>query len=376
MEVNVNMDVHFNAYKVKYDTLTKLFRPVFTSQSIRRVNVYINLDDIFHTLHRPLVAQEFQMCGTNAGKQFIANILNLIGHYRQWFTRQHVECSVFSVYTSAKSFKNRLYVPDYRRKFREYMDQYNTDYYFVNETIRSSMDMLRVFSQYIEGVYIIDSKQIEPSVIPYFISVSESIDPADWNFVVSRDMYDFQYAYLDKFSLICPRGDITQRIDKSNIWEIIRDREKISTEKYPNPNFNIELFPIAYATVGEKYRTIPRVKRIGWKTIFAYMQNAMDAYKAFPPNSISLLILRELYKRAVDKRELENNIAVVSIPIQAGLLGEIDRASVSDQLIDIPDKENLKQLTVQYFYNHPINLEFLLQRINNQEIKRNPFIPR
>ena len=194
------MDSHFNGYKVKYDFLNRYMVPICNSQIVKSMNIFINLDDLFHLMHNPLVNTEFHICGKDAPKQLISNIFNLIGHYRYWAIKNHYQCKVFAIYTTtSRSFKNNVYIANYRERFKIINAPENASCYFVNNAIDTAMPMLQIISKYIPDVYLIDSKYLEPSMLPLYIA--DEVYPADWNILVSRDSYDLQYSYRNKWSL-------------------------------------------------------------------------------------------------------------------------------------------------------------------------------
>lgn len=353
------MDIHFNAYKMRYNTLDNYFKSIFKSQNIKSLNIFISLDDVFHTLHRPLTNNEFQVCGRDASKQLIANILNLIAHYKQWGSRQNTDCKVVCYYTSASAnFKNNIYVASYRKKFKDYMDKTNTNFYFINEAIRESYNLLKIISQYIEDIYIIDSGYIEPSAIPFYIS--EDVYVADWNIIISRDAYDLQYSYMDKWTYISPRGDNSHIINKSNIWDYIASKEKveIDTNKY-----DAKLYNFALAIVGDKYRNIPRLKRVGWKTLFKLFESQYNEYSSnLSKTTMELLMVQKLVSKTLSIDDINNNLSASNVKLQYENFGDIDKASIDSYLHDIPDIDNLQELNKIYFSKYPINMVFLTDK--------------
>ena len=109
------MDSHFNSYKARYELLNKYMLPICRSQIVHTMNIFINLDDLFHIMHNPLINSEFQICGKDAPIQLLSNIFNLIAHYRYWAIKNHYDCKVYAIYTSTiRSFKNNIYIPAYR----------------------------------------------------------------------------------------------------------------------------------------------------------------------------------------------------------------------------------------------------------------------
>ena len=132
----INMDVHFNMCKVKYAQLNELMEPIFKSQPLKTLNIFINLDDLFWRFRNSHVNQEFQACGVMAPKMLISNVFNLIAHYRQWGARKNVNTKVYAYYTGAKrGFVGRLYIPKYRQYYVDKCDLGNSDVFYVNNAI-------------------------------------------------------------------------------------------------------------------------------------------------------------------------------------------------------------------------------------------------
>lgn len=364
------MDIHFNSYKVKYTQLDDLFNPIFRSVRLESINIFINLDDIFHKLHRPSTNIEFQMSGENAGKQVISNVMNIIAHYRQWAVRKNLQTRVIAFYTSSitGSFKNKIYIPSYRKRFKDINHPLSADFYFINQGIRDAEKLFRIMSQYIDKIYIIDSRFLEPSIIPEYFT--ENIFNASWNVIVSRDEYDMQYAYKDKWSYIYPKGENTRIINKSNLWEVIGSLEKITNL---DMSYEPSLYPLLYSVIGDQFRNIPRIKRVGWKTLFKILERVSKYSKDKSFTSLQLLLCQELTNKNITTETITNNLNCVDIDSQVARLGEIDKADIESQIIDIPDYENLVELNNLYFKKYPINLVFLTEQKENIKYNKNPF---
>lgn len=363
------MDVHFNAYKARFDTMDQIMRPILSSHNIRSVNVYINLDDVIHTLHKPFINLEFQTAGINSHKQFIMNVLNLLGHYRQWCIRKGLVCRIIGVYTTAsKIFKNNMYITDYRKKFSTYMDEVTAEFYFINDAIRNSIKLMNIIASHIDKVYLINSKYIEPSVLPLYIS--KNMLNADWNILISRDLYDLQYSYRDKWTYISPKGDNTRSINNTSLWNYIKIKENVYDDM--SIEYSTDLFPIVLSLVGDTYRNIPRLKRCGWKTVFKYLNQLYTA--DIPLSEISLQV--ELIKKITNNvtslvDALNKNLESVNIELQESKISETDAGIIKEQLIDMPDVDTLLELNKKYLTLYPLNLPFLT---NATVTKKNPFV--
>lgn len=354
------MDVHFNSFKITYEILNKFMKPITESQYIKSLNIFINLDDFFHKLHQPTINNEFHLAGEDAPKQFISNIFNLIAHYR-WWGVSNVKCSnvkIYAFYTaSSKNFKNSIYIPDYRNHFIEINANSNASNYFVNHAIKSSYELIKVISNYIPNIYCIDTKYLEPSVLPLYIQ--NEINPADWNILISRDTYDLQYAYRDKWFVIPPKGENTYLVNQTGLWNYINTKERVN--RMDDLHYPYQLYLLSKAVVGDKYRSIPKLRRIGWKTLFKFLDQLMEKF----PNSSESTLTNELIdilkgKQVLDS-QMRNNLYTTNIELQLETMISVDRAMIDSQIIDIRDYENLKTLNLKYnqFAKYPLNLKFL-----------------
>ena len=248
------MDRIFNAYKIRYDILTPQMLPIRASRKIRTINIFINVDDFFHKLHRPDTDKEFQTTGKNASKQVVSNLINLAGHYKHWAVKEHLVPTIYMIYTTSKIFRNSIYIKSYREYYNKISDNGNQSYFYINLIMKDSFDILKIITKYIPRVYAVDSNYIEPSVIPLYLS---EINKADFNLLISRDNYDLQYTHLDKWGVITPKGDLSQLIVSGNLWKYIKEKEKLQKEFYYHP----ETYIWAKAIIGDKYRSIPKLTR-------------------------------------------------------------------------------------------------------------------
>lgn len=371
------MDIHFNAYKVKFDTLKYFINIPKSSQKIDTVTIYINLDNVLHNLHRPFTNNEFQVCGRGAPKQMISNILNLFGHYKEWAVRNKMHCKIVGFFTTnRRQFKNKIYIPQYRKRYLDLFNPLNTEYFYINDTIVASEQLLKTICSYIPDVYIIDSKYIEPSVIPLYLSQNKF--KSDWNLMISRDPYDLQYAFYDKWSVIIPKGNNSELLTSQSIWDYVCRKEKVDFDTRLLPR-DLSLYILASSIIGDRYRNIPRVKHIGWKTLFNYIDSV-----SCENGKVSVKVLEEalLTKINTSRRKnkdggttelpieiLNNNLYVMNIEDQVLSMNTIDESGITSQLLDIPDYENLTEINNIHFMDFPINLAFLTSQYNTNALQ-------
>ena len=351
------MERIFNAYKIRYNVLNPQMLPIRASRKVNSINIYINIDDFFHKLHRPDTDKEFQATGKDAPKQVVSNFMNLVGHYKNWAVKERLNPTIYLFYTTSKTFRNSMYIPEYRSHYNVITNQLNQDFFYVNTTMKDSFDILQIITKYIPKVYSIDSNYVEPSVVPLYLS---EINPADFNLLVSRDIYDLQYTYMNKWGVIIPRGEVSPLIIKGNLWDYIRAKEKIEKEFYYHP----ETFIWAKAILGDKYRGIPKLTRTSWKTVIKYLD---EFGSSKDNNSIEILELQlkrlgdYISSKKIVDTDFNNNLFCTSIKQQLDSLMEVDKIMMRQQLTDMEDTQALHQANNTIFKECPLNLQFLLR---------------
>ena len=363
------MDSHFNSYKVRYDMLNQFMNPIMNSQIIKTMNVFINLDDLFHNMHNPLINNEFQVCGQDAPKQLISNVFNLLAHYRYYCIKNHWKCKVYGIYTSTiRSFKNNVYIVNYRDKFKKIYADENANYYFVNNAIKSAYSLMTIITKYIPDVYLIDSKYLEPSIVPLYIS--NMSDPNSWNMLISRDPYDLQYSYRTRWSMITPKGDYSRIINQNGIWDYVNFKERVYSEPNVVLQYPYSLYILSRAVVGDTYRSIPRLRKIGWKTLFKYIDQIMEENSDASDVTLKIKLIEKVKgKSSLTNEDINSNLNSINVDLQIESMMELDKALINNQIIDVPDYDNLQELNKIHFLKYPLNIQFLCNTSLISEVK-------
>lgn len=349
------MERMFNAYKIKYERLNQEFLPSRAARSIKRINIYINLDDLYHRIHRPYTELEFQTTGQTVSKEIVSNLLNLIAHYKNWAAKEHMQAIIFLLYTTSTVFKNAVRITGYRKYFNQINNAANMDFYHINSAITGGYNILQVMTKYVHNAYAIDTSYLEPSMVPLFLSREY---PAEFNLLVSRDEYDFQYVSFSNWAIVVPKGDQSTLVTKGNLWENICERNAIDEPV----QFHPELFIWAKTIIGDKYRSIPKLTRTGWKTVVRYLR---DVSSRDSSDETLELQLREL-SRFIDGKKIEhtnfnNNLYCTSVKEQVDAMLDSDRAIITHQIVDMEDTRALQEVNQTVFREYPIELNKLLR---------------
>jgi hypothetical protein len=357
------MDAYFNGYKARYDQINEYLGIVERSQYIKSMDIFINLDDVFHRLHRPTANEEVQIMGISAIKHCAVNIINLIAHYKWWATKHGIRARVFAIYTSSRDvFKNRAFVPEYRAHHADINRPDNQKFFFINDAISHGIPIAKNICDYVKDVFLIDSKYLEPSIIPLYLK-QEGIACYDWNMLISKDEYDFQYAYRDNWFFVIPQGENSHFINRQTMWSFLVQKAKLQ-KQYNSALYHHNLYPLGLAIVGNKLRSIPRLKSIGWGTIFKYLDTVTEV-DTNSPEVVSSRLLGLLDSKGVKPEIIQKNLAAVSVDTQVSTMGAIDKAMITDQIKYTEDHEVLGVLNAQYFEEYPINIPFLISSIGD-----------
>jgi hypothetical protein len=233
-----------------------------------------------------------------------------------------------------------------------------------------SLPLLPIISKYIPDIYVIDSKYLEPSMIPLFIA--EEVSKMDWNLLVSRDSYDLQYSYRNKWSLMTPKGENSKVVNQHGIWNYVNFKEKVFKDpvdlKYP-----YSLYILAKAAVGDKYRSIPRLRKIGWKTLFKFLDEVMEENPSASELTLKIKLIEKIKgKSNLTNEAINDNLNSINIDLQKEAMMEIDKTLITSQIIDVPDYNNLQELNRTQFSQYPLNLQFLCNTTRINEPK-SPF---
>lgn len=356
------MDVHFNAMKIKFDELNELTKPILSSSRLNSVNIFINLDDINFRFRNVRSNQEFQCCGAGAFKQYASNVFNLAAHYRQWAFRKGMSSKIYVYYTTAMGgFSSNVLVNGYRSRYVDDCNVNNSNCFYVNTTIDAAGPFMKQISEYIDGVYIIDTKSEEPSVLPYLISIER---PADWNFVITKDRIELQYALYDRFSVLYPSTSYGARlINNSNLWNFISMKECISSPYVSN--FDPRLYFSILGVVGDGKRSVPKVKRIGWKSIFDYLDEIWEKNRDHSIYTMMDALEEKISSKGTDAYGIfKNNLLALSMKSRYESISMANKEYILMQLIDMIDYESLNQMNRDpaLFANWPINIAFLTEQ--------------
>lgn len=344
------MDPIFNMFKIKYADMAKLI-PIYCKELKRdsKVNVFINFEPILKYLSIGN-ANDYIKVSDNSDKEMISNIINMMAHYRQFFTKHKLYSKVYLYipypFNKVGDVSSVVY-PNYRDNFKSKFVKNSSTKRLV-KCINENMEIIKTISEHIEGCYIITSESIENSLVPFIIN-KENSNPEEVNFIVTSEPYEYQYVNHG-FYILRPSRNADYMISKYNLIDTIKMEQKLF-------NNEIEVNPNAYefilSILGDKTKNIEKIKKLGLASILKLIDKGIKENKIskiFTIEDISKFI-REEYKDI-----LFNNYMVSSIEMQYKLLNTSNKFSILSQIKERFDNVGLKKINDEYFQESPLQV--------------------
>lgn len=358
------MDVIFNLFKVKYTKLDELImRQCKEIGPDSKVNVFINLEPVLKKLVASNIDEYLKVKTEEKSFELISNIINLAAHYRLFFTKNKLYSKIYLYlnYPFKTNYKNRLINPDYRKNYQHKYTK-DTKTLVLSNSLENVLPFVKIILEYIEGVYLIESDYIESALVP--LIVTKEYPSNALNFIVTTDKYEYQYVNKG-FYIIRPKQDVSYIVSRKNLIEMIKLEEKVLTDKTVNP----DLYPFILSLLGDKYRNIEKIKRVGLTSILKMINSAIENNiigKDVTNINILSNIIKEEYRGMI-----LSNYYCIDLDTQYNLLNYKDLYEITSQIVDKFDNIALKKINDQYFSNYPI---YLLELTEARLIKKKPNI--
>jgi hypothetical protein len=365
-----NMEIIFNLFKVKFtkldELLTKHCKEIDKDSTI---NLFINFESVMKKLLSSNIEEYFKVKDEQRTYEMISNIINLISHYRLFFSKNNLYSKIF-IYLSypldSKYYKNKNILPNYRNHYQHKYSK-DPDTFIFSDVLTDAVSLTKIILEYIEGVYLITSDNLEASLIPNI--VTKYIDDNSVNFILTTDRYEYQYVNKD-FYIIVPKQDNSYIINKNNLIDTIKLEEKIVNKMNVDNNY----YSFIYSLLGDKYRNIEKIKHVGLSTIIKMINKGLET-NILSKDVYNINILSNIIKDEY-KKLLLDNFYCVDLDTQYKLFNIKDLYTITSQIIDKFDNVSLKKINDEYFTNYPLYLMEITSSNNliKKKEKKNIFI--
>ena len=354
--------VYFNLMKIRYAIYDDALSSLNFLKPTDKVNVFINLETALKYLSTTKDLEKKLVVNRNFAEYMKVDIINIAAHYKDFFKGNGLETKVFIYMTDLNSdsddFKESKYTEDFRSY---YLNKYTTNPKFALLGDRLLDDILpdvRTICEYIPDVYFITGKNIDGGMIPYIIGKANP----DWkNIIISGDLHDTQYSYEQNFldcfyNRSCVKGCLG--FGPKDFLKAISKSEDIPDELvrlFTNASFYSSLLSV----LGDRYRSIPNIKGIGFKTLIKSIEGGMKE-KKINNETRSAMLLASIFPDDI-QATMYNNLLVTDVQNEFDMLTDGDRKTILGQIIDRSDITALQLLNRTRFRNKQLRLEALLK---------------
>ena len=344
------MEAIFNMFKVKFAKLDDLLsKECTTINKNSKVNVFINLESVIRKLANVNVEEYLRVKTEDKSFEMISCIINLAAHYRLFFSKNKLYSKVYLYIPfpfSKNAYKNRLINSEYRQYYQNMFSK-NPNHFILSSVLETAIPFTKIILEYIDGVYLVQGDYIEPSVIPNVITNEPEDNTV--NFIVSTDRYDYQYVNKDYY-VIRPKQDQSYVVSKANVIETIKEEDRVLNDVTVESGY----YPFILSLLGDKYRNIEKIKRVGLANIIKMIDKAKRE-NVIGENVFNINILSNIIKKDYQPLLL-NNFYCSDVDTQFKLLNIKDLHVITDQITDKFDNVALKKLNDLYFTNYPLYL--------------------
>lgn len=354
----------FNSMKVKFDILDGNKDIIFINPN-KLARVFINLEPLYRKL-KPVLKdriynnKEYQEC-------LASNILNIAAHYKLYMSKHGLDCKVF-LYTanpikSAGSIHALAY-DGYRQDNANSVK--NTEYASFNSLWDKTVSMVQIVTNYLQDIYLISAKVIEPSLIPLIIKknmmldIDEVVSCAD--ILVTNQDYEMQYT-LNGFDIIHTSSKDYPVVCRDNVVDMlyIKNKSRDTKKIYP------EYIPLVIALTGDTIRNIKSVKGVGFikacKAIIKSIEcgSGLNIYSTDPFDKVNEIdaissLVKDKYKETLIKSHEVANIRY--------LYNTLFRSDIDMIMSQIKDNYELdvNDSITSMFDTYPLEINYLCSR--------------
>ncbi len=332
----------FNMYKIRYVEMNKLLDGMGKGSA----QIFINLEPILRRLYKADAESYLKVNYKKRMYEFVSNILNLAAHYRKFFSSQGRDTEVVIYLPDwARSYTNAMVVKGYRD---------NNDDKIFNETtvfgrfVKDCIELTTTIVEYIEGVYILRTNVIEPSLVPELVRNNMT-----HKILITTDRYEYQYANRGFIILRPKKSGQSYVMTNVNIVGVMKTEDKIVSDEHMPPSF----IPLALSFMGDTTRSIPKVKGVGLYKIIKMVNDGIKG--GFITESTDNI--RMMDEILVDdlKETIHNNYTVTDINSQLRAVPTSVVVKLRQSMTDRFDNVSLKKLN-QLFIESPIMLTELM----------------
>ena len=369
------IDGYCNGFKVKYVYMDKLFGDRLDATSkgkkiVQTVNIFINFESLYNVIRRKNLESAIENASKKEIKHLyrnaISDFINVAAHYRAYFTRHKIQTNIIYYYNEIVDdyidYNNTALIPTYRNHFVESLTA--LDRFTINALIHDSIPFMNIISEYIDGMYMVGTKRVEASLIP-FVIMMENTFPANMNIIITKDQYDYQYC-AQNCLIVSKYAKDPIFLTKKNIMKFMRHKYRIKETKETR-EINAALLTFILTFMGDRKRSIPGIEGLAFGRIYRALESLYDVGYIFDeePETMSIEHLCDVLKTygATVFKDNENlkedimyNYRAFDFEYQYKVMSKSQKDGILDQLKNKCDPQALMDLNEKYFEFYPLML--------------------
>lgn len=346
----------FNMNKVKFDIMDKLN---VLDKSKSNTVIFINLENVFKTILTTRINNFYIATKTSNDLklELMSNIVNLAQHYMLYCAKSKLKARVVLYWNYPEGkYSNSQYIPSYRDYY--YNKMFNSiESGYIIKCLSESYNFLKTMLKYTNGIYLVDSTDLESSVIPYILKECRYNDIDNTQYVlVTNSKYEYQYVNYG-FNILVPSGIDSKLLNSDNIIDYMKTSNAIKNKNTIPSNH----LAFVVSLLGDKYRSIPKINGVGLSTIIKTIRKAIDSLK-ITENTSSVEMLSSIISENY-REQFINNYKCVNIELQAQNSTISEREKILSQLLDKFDENALDYINERYFRAFPLMIVRSVYRV-------------
>ena len=218
-----------NSKKVKYVVMEKLVKELpFETEEL---NIFISADSIFKSFYSPKLNDSVKVLNDSSHYMISSEFINIMAHYRHFFySRYNIPTNFYIYYSSQKATYNISKNATFKESLYDKKSFSNLEFISLNKMIKENMELAVLLSEYLPNIFIIDTKDLDPSVVPYYIIERNGEIEGLTNLVLTTNKMEYQLANLPNTFIMELRSDDTRILNKEDIMkEFIKNSKSKST---------------------------------------------------------------------------------------------------------------------------------------------------
>ena len=343
---------------IKYNKLAELISSSYAGSNCNKINLFIDLNSVVKGLY----SIDAWLYKTISRYEMSAIILNMCGHYRQFFRNLGVSTNIYLIYGLNCPKSNETYVSGYNNSFvRSYEKKPS-----ISNLIDDNMAVLNLVTQYLPNIFFFNVGLCEvSSMVAHILRKSNAVQNGYENIVISKDILMLQLVPEYNVRILRPiktkNGDESIIVDNNNLWQqfyaTYRKLRSTPPDSIPT-NFISNI--LAMTNVRERgistIFTIPKAMKY---ISIAIASGFLDPTKYYTQASVNTA-LEIMDVAAYNPVEFDMRYKAISTQFQSMYILPIERPDLVDyQLVNLEDVQGLQMIISKYLYKTPIDLDRL-----------------